>query len=720
MRFLSALFVLIAVAFAGTAHAADVVTTPRVEARLVSQQTGVPAAGGTISLALVQKMQEGWHTYWINPGESGEPTKIAWTLPEGFKASDIKWPHPERIPFGELANYGYNDHVLLRVEMTVPPGLKVGDNVTFKADADWLVCKDICIPEKGTLDITLPVTAGKPASNDQWYMAFSESRSREPEKAHAGFEARFAATGDEVRMYFEPNAFFIGEGTIDPAKIWAGAQFFPYTKGLIKASALQVAQVTKDSFTISVPAGWRLRDAERRNATETIDGVIVFPNAANTVGHSYELTLRRGDVPVTAVSAASPNAAAADLPFAEAILFALLGGLILNLMPCVFPILSMKALALVQSSHTERPWTDGVAYLLGVLATFAALAGALLWLRSIGEDVGWGFQLQSPLSVAILAYILTLVGLNLSGVFHIGTSIQNTGQGLASRTGLVGAFFTGVLAVIVAAPCTAPFMGAAMGYAFTQDPAITFAVFLALGFGLALPWVVVTLSPALVRLLPKPGPWMERFKQFLAFPMYAAAAWLVWVVSQQVSPEGLFRVMFGLVLLALAAWAFGIVQDRNARSQGILLSGFVFLLALAGAVATIAVPFTGRGTATVAEGEGAAMPSEPYTAARLAALRAEGRPIFVNLTAAWCVSCLYNERVALSTHAVGEAFKSSNTAYVVGDWTNQNPEISALLKEHGREGVPLYLYFAPGGGAPKVLPQILTETLILETLGASK
>jgi thiol:disulfide interchange protein DsbD len=264
-------------------------------------------------------------------------------------------------------------------------------------------------------------------------------------------------------------------------------------------------------------------------------------------------------------------------------------------------------------------------------------------------------------------------------------------------------------------------MGAAMGFAFTQDPTITLAVFLALGFGLALPWVVFTFSPALIRTLPRPGPWMVRFKQFLAFPMYAAAAWLVWVLSQQVTPEGLFRVMIGLILLALAAWAFGIVQARAARSQRIVLSSLVFLLSLGAAVALIALPFAGRtadGTATVAEG--AALPAEPYSAARLAALRGEGRPVLVNLTAAWCVSCLYNEQVALSSASVAAAFKTTNTAYVVGDWTNQNPEISKLLKEHGREGVPLYLYYPAGGGSPAVLPQILTESMILETLGAPK
>jgi thiol:disulfide interchange protein/DsbC/DsbD-like thiol-disulfide interchange protein len=698
VRLLAAFAVL--AAFAGLAHAADVATTPRVEARLVADTTGVPASGGTISLALHQTMQPEWHTYWINPGESGEPTHIAWSLPEGFSAGDIRWPYPTRIPFGELANYGYSHEVLLRTEIAVPPGLREGQNVTFTADATWLVCKDICIPEKATLDLTLPVVA-QPAANEAWREAFAEARAREPSK-EAPFDANFAARGDEVTFYFRPLGGESGKG----------AQFFPLMKGLIKASAPQSSESRDGGFAIAVPAGWRMRDAERRKSIETIDGVLVV--AEGGTAQAFEIRAVRGDIP-----AGATKVAAADLPLAEAILFAILGGLILNLMPCVFPILSMKALALVQAGHAERPWTDGVAYLLGVLTTFAGLGGALLWLRALGEDVGWGFQLQSPLSVAVLAYVLVLVGLNLSGVFQVGGTVQGAGQGLAGRGGLIGAFFTGVLAVVVAAPCTAPFMGAAMGFAFTQNAAITIAIFLALGFGLALPWVVVSFSPALIRLLPRPGPWMERFKQFLAFPMYAAAAWLVWVLSQQVTPEGLARVMFGLIVLALAAWAFGVVQARAARSQSSVLAGVVFLLALGSAVALVALPFTGR-SGDNAPGETGALAAEPYSAARLADLRGQGRAVFVNLTAAWCVSCLYNERVALSTPAVADAFKSTGAVYVVGDWTNQNPEISALLKQHGREGVPLYLFFPPGGGEPKVLPQILTESLILDTLGVTR
>jgi thiol:disulfide interchange protein DsbD len=692
-------------AIAATAHAADVATTPRVEARLISEVTGVPASGGTISIALLERMQPGWHTYWRNPGESGEPTTIAWSLPQGFTAGPIVWPHPERIPFGELANYGFPEEVLLRTEVTVPAGLQPGTSVSLKADATWLVCKDICIPEKATLDIVLPVVAGSPAANEQWREAFAASRLREPAK-NGPFDARFAASESEVTLFFRP--------TMGRDERGAGAQFFPYDRGLIKASAPQVAQARDGGFAIVVPPGYKLRDPEKRKAIGEIPGVLVLGVQGNGPAQSYEVTLRQGPVP-----AASTIVAAADLGLMQAILFAVLGGLILNLMPCVFPILSMKALALIRAGHTEHPWTDGLAYLIGVMTTFAGLAIALLWLRGMGEDVGWGFQLQSPLSVAILAYILTLVGLNLSGVFQIGGSIQGTGQGLAGRGGVIGAFFTGILAVIVAAPCTAPFMGAAMGFAFTQDSATTLAIFLALGFGLALPWVVVSFSPALIRLLPRPGEWMERFKQFLAFPMYGAAAWLVWVLSQQVTAEGLFRVMIGLVMLALAAWAFGVVQMRAALSRRVILSSVIFLLALACAVALIALPFKTRTTEPQIVESGTTL-SEPYSTARLAALRAEGKPVFVNLTAAWCVSCLYNERVALSTAAVADAFKATGTVYLVGDWTNQNPEISALLKAHGREGVPLYLYFPPGGGEPRILPQILTQSLMLETLGASR
>ena len=699
------LYLVAMMALLSAAAASDVVTTPRLEARLVAERTGVPAAGGTIALGLSQVMQPGWHTYWRNPGESGEPTTLAWTLPQGITASEINWPHPERIPFGELANYGYSNRVLLPVDVTLPAGLVPGTQVTLRVEAAWLACKDICVPENATLELTLPVVEGEPQANPQWRDDFARAREAQPLK-DGPFSARFDVCAGNVTLYFEPPA----GARIDPE----GILFFPFTRGLIKASAPQVPQAAGDGFAMRLPPGWRLRDPAQLEATKAIEGVLVVPARDGSPARAFELSLARGAVPETATAPA-----AASTSFLEAILFAVLGGLILNLMPCVFPILSMKALSLVHSSQKDRPWVDGLVYLAGVMVTFAGLAGVLLWLRSLGEDVGWGFQLQSPLSVAILAYVLALVGFSLSGLFTLGTSLQGTGQGLAGKSGLVGTFFTGVLAVVVAAPCTAPFMGVAMSFAFTQSAPVTIAVFLALGFGLALPWVLFSAVPALVRLLPRPGDWMERFRQFLAFPMYGAVAWLVWVLSQQVDPEGLFRVMIGIVLLGLGAWAFGNLQQRAS------LIGFVlFVGGLAGAAGLLAMPFGApRALQAAAAGEEGASShafSEPYTATRLEALRAEGKPVFVNLTAAWCVSCLYNERVALSTEAVRKAFSETGTVYLVGDWTNRNAEISALLRQYGRDGVPLYLYFPAGGGDPIVLPQLLTESIVITAVRSEK
>ena len=699
------LYLVAMMALLSAAAASDVVTTPRLEARLVAERTGVPAAGGTIALGLSQVMQPGWHTYWRNPGESGEPTTLSWTLPQGITASEINWPHPERIPFGELANYGYSNRVLLPVDVTLPAGLVPGTQVTLRVEAAWLACKDICVPENATLELTLPVVEGEPQANPQWRDDFARAREAQPLK-DGPFSARFDVRAGNVTLYFEPPA----GARIEPE----GILFFPFTRGLIKASAPQVPQAAGDGFAMRLPPGWRLRDPAQLEATKAIEGVLVVPARDGSPARAFELSLARGAVPETATAPA-----AASTSFLEAILFAVLGGLILNLMPCVFPILSMKALSLVHSSQKDRPWVDGLVYLAGVMVTFAGLAGVLLWLRSLGEDVGWGFQLQSPLSVAILAYVLALVGFSLSGLFTLGTSLQGTGQGLAGKSGLVGTFFTGVLAVVVAAPCTAPFMGVAMSFAFTQSAPVTIAVFLALGFGLALPWVLFSAVPALVRLLPRPGDWMERFRQFLAFPMYGAVAWLVWVLSQQVDPEGLFRVMIGIVLLGLGAWAFGNLQQRAS------LIGFVlFVGGLAGAAGLLAMPFGApRALQAAAAGEEGASShafSEPYTATRLEALRAEGKPVFVNLTAAWCVSCLYNERVALSTEAVRKAFSETGTVYLVGDWTNRNAEISALLRQYGRDGVPLYLYFPAGGGDPIVLPQLLTESIVINAVRSEK
>jgi thiol:disulfide interchange protein DsbD len=390
---------------------------------------------------------------------------------------------------------------------------------------------------------------------------------------------------------------------------------------------------------------------------------------------------------------------------------AFLGGLILNLMPCVFPVLALKVVGLAGAARGKARW-QGVAYTAGVLMAFAALGAALLAARTAGTAAGWGFQFQSPVFVAAMAWLLFAVGLNLSGVYGIGTGLTHTGHGLAARPGQLGSFFTGLLTVVVATPCTAPFMGVAIAAGLAAPPAVTMLVFLAMGLGLAAPFAVLTAVPGLWRVAPKPGRWMEVLRQALAFPMYGASAWLVWVVSQEAGPSGVLGTAAGLVLLGFAGWVLGITQGGADRGRRIGQSAAV--AALLAALAVLSGIATAPGMASSMTEAGA----EPFSAARLATLRAEGRPVFVNMTAAWCVTCLVNERVAISSDAVRRAFADRHVTYLKGDWTRQDPQITEYLRENGRDGVPLYMYY-PARGQPAVLPQILTENMLLTELDRS-
>jgi thiol:disulfide interchange protein DsbD len=418
----------------------------------------------------------------------------------------------------------------------------------------------------------------------------------------------------------------------------------------------------------------------------------------------------QADVAVTAVPGPAP--APAMPPLAQVLLFAFLGGAILNLMPCVFPILAMKAVGLMR--HAGRGQAHAVAYTAGVLVTFVALAGALLVARAAGMAAGWGFQFSSPVFVAAMAWLLFGVGLNLSGVFQVGAGMIGAGQGLAGKHGTAGSFFTGLLAVLVATPCTAPFMGVAVAAGLAAPAAVTVLVFAVMGLGLAAPYVVLASLPGLGRWLPRPGAWMEVLKQALAFPMYGGAAWLVWVISQETGPSGVLGTAAGLVLVGFAAWVFGVSQTGSVtvRRFGQAVSVVSVLVALAVLSGISGVPAGGAANAAAAQ-------AQAFTPERLAALRAAGKPVFVNMTAAWCVTCLVNERVALGTDAVRQAFAADDVTYLKGDWTRQDPAITAFLRQNGRDGVPLYVFFPARGGAPEVLPQILTEGAVLRAVGMS-
>jgi thiol:disulfide interchange protein DsbD len=684
------------------------VDTGHLSAELVARDVSV-APGATTYVALRQKIDDGWHTYWRNPGDSGEPTKIAWTLPAGWTAGEIVWPAPERQVIGPLVNYGYEGEVLLPVAVTAPSTARPGETVTLKAHATFLVCEEICIPEEADLTLNLSVAEGLAKPDPRWGEPIARTLAAAP--APAGFEARFARQGETLKLAITGAAL---RGA-DVSK----AYFFPFDGTAIDHAKPQAIERGPDGLTLTLTPGYAFQAPEPPKA---LAGVLSLGDRA------YEIAAPEGAPPAGAAGLGAPPppradaGAGADLGLLAAAAFAFLGGLILNLMPCVFPILAMKAASLAGHAHEQAAARrQGLAFGAGVLATFLALAGVLIALRAGGAAAGWGFQLQSPPVVAALALLMLAVALNLSGVFEVGTSLQGAGSSLAGRRGLAGAFFTGALAVVVAAPCTAPFMAPALGWALTQAAPAALAVFLALGLGFALPFVAAAFAPGLLSRLPRPGPWMDALKKFLAFPMYGAAAWLVWVLTVQAGSEALARLFAAAVVLALAAWLVGVAQRRRAagaRPLAPAATGAALLV-----VAAVAAVWPNYQSAAAAPAEASAegaTPYEAYSPERLAALRAEGKPVFVNFTAAWCVTCQVNEKVALSRQAVADAFTDTGAVYLKADWTRKDAEIEAELARHGRAGVPLYLVYGAGGGAPKILPQVLTEGMIVRALQDAK
>lgn len=654
---------------------------PRVHARLVPELTSV-TPGGSVTVALEEVIAPEWHTYWKNPGDAGAPTDIKWTLPPGWRADAIQWPRPKRLPVGPLMDYGYEGKVWLLNKLTVPADARPGDTVTIKAAASWLVCKNICIPEDAVLALNLPVGEGKPdaaLSKD-----FAAARALLP--VASPWKVNYAL-GDTLDLYVAAPSLAAAHPV--------SADFFPARPGLIRNAAPQLVGYAQDGLVLRMTPGAKV--------SGMLEGVLVL---ASSDGSVQALEVNAPPGPVPAANFAAPAPAAGDLSLWLAIVFALVGGLILNVMPCVLPVLAMKALAVAR--HGQEGREESFAYAAGAILSFVVFGLAILLLRAGGAAVGWGFQLQSPVAVAGFALLVFAVGLNLSGVFEV--SSITAGEGLTRKRGFAGAFFTGVLAVAVAAPCTAPFMAGALGFALTQNFAVALAVFVALGVGFALPFILLGIWPRALAFLPKPGAWMLTFKQFLAFPMYAAGAWLVWVLAQQAGPRGVAIVLAAMVGLALAAWLWRVTRDYAARGRGI--GAVLVLLVLAGALYGV----------SLLRGETAARPAQatsgvPYTAAKLASLRAAGTPVFVDATAAWCITCLVNEDAVLSKPGVKQAFADRKVVYMVADWTNRNADVTALLRDNGRSGVPLYLYYAPGAKAPAILPQVLTESVVLSALG---
>jgi thiol:disulfide interchange protein DsbD len=708
---------LIAVALALATHAISVgaqpVRTDSVEAELVAASDAV-VPGQPLVVGLRLKHDEHWHTYWQVPGDSGLPTRIQWKLPPGWSAGPIDWPLPKRLPVGPLMNFGYDGEILLLTTLKPAAGLKPGDKVALAARGDWLICKDVCIPGGADLKLELPVRDS--AGPSRRAALFTAMRSRVP----APIELK------DAEALIEANRVRLSFVRAGDAKQF---EFFPLEEGRIEPAAKQPVRRDGDRVHLSLTA------AEPVAAEFTrLKGVLVAeggPANADRGGWAgvIDVPIKAGSVAASAVAGASGGAgggvepASDDTPvtFWIALVGAFVGGLILNLMPCVFPVLSLKLVSLLQhrpgaaaSGHAAPHAAHGGAFVGGVVASFVLLAALLIGLRASGAQLGWGFQLQSPWVIASLTALFFLIGLNLLGSFEFAFG----GRVASSRTAqelqddrVSGSFWTGVLAVIVAAPCTAPFMGAALGYAVTQPGPIAIAVFATLGLGMATPYLLLTLFPQALARLPRPGAWMERFKQLMAFPMFATCVWLLWVLSQQVDENGVALMLGALVLFGLAAWSLGVAQ-RGAN-------GFRWVAAGAAAFAVYAlVAASGDPGVEAATVRAKAATDPAWQAWSTAAVEREigsGRPVFVDFTAAWCVTCQANKRLVLSSSAVKRTFADKRVVLMRADWTNRDAAITQELARFKRNGVPLYVLYDGKGGA-SILPELLTERTVLDRL----
>jgi thiol:disulfide interchange protein/DsbC/DsbD-like thiol-disulfide interchange protein len=694
---------------AAFALSGSTVATENVKARLVSEVNAI-GPGQVFWVALELEIRDGWHTYWRNPGDSGQATSLAWQLPPGFTAGDIVWTTPHRFEIAPLVNYGYAKHAVHLVQITAPKDLKAGAPLTLAAKASWLVCSDVCIPEGADLQLKMPLGAQAGGLDPAESPLFTAARSELPSAQPAATSARIH--GDQL-------VITLGSAWGAMLSQIRSLSFFPYAEGGIEYATPQKLTRTKDGVELSMKVGYQPPKAG------AIRGVLVATEQNGTQSDTVPIEIAAdfsgaGADTVSAGPSAAPLSKSTKEPqhsLPVLMLLAMLGGLILNLMPCVFPVLSIKAISVVEQAkkHPAAVRLKGLMFAAGVISSMLALAAVLLALRAGGEEIGWGFQLQSPLFVTLLIYLLLAVGLNLSGVFEFGGGLAGMGDGLTHGDGYRASFFTGLLTTLVATPCTAPFMAPALGAALTQPAINALAIFAALGLGLSLPFVLLSFAPWMRRVLPKPGAWMDTLKQVFAFPIYASAAWLLWVLSHETSSFGLGAALAGTVLIGLAAWAY---QKSSSSSGGGRVT--VLVTAVASLLLAIVLPVRFADVAAAAPSNAAQAKAgdewQPYSAARVAELSAAGRPLLVNFTASWCLTCLVNERNAFSDSAVQEIFRDKKVTLMKGDWTNRDPAITHALAAFGRAGVPLYVvYNSKPGSEPVVLPQILTAGVVQST-----
>lgn len=692
-RFLAAVCVTAWAAFSAEAQSIpkNIVTSERVRAELMAHAPDGIEPGKTIWAGLQLAHQPGWHSYWKNSGDSGLPTRLQWTLPAGVMAGDIAWPVPSKVPFGTLTNYGYGDSVLLPVPLTIAPDFRpspLAGELELRLKAQWLVCNNVCIPEDGEFVLTIPLK-GSTAINGP---AFDASLAAQPKPLQGESVVTPKATSLDVRVSGLPES--LRGKTLE---------FFPETGEVIDNSAKSLQGWDGATWTASVPMSPHRNQSPR-----------VMPVVLTYGGQGWRTEARvGGDWPKSVAQSGAPSglqeatratqpgvlAEASSLTFAAALMGALLGGLILNLMPCVFPVLAIKVMEFARDSASlRRHRIGGLAYAAGVVSTFVMLGAVVLALRAGGEQLGWGFQLQSPLVVSVLALLFTVIGLNLGGLFELRAFLPSRMASLKMRRPVANAFMSGVLAVAIASPCTAPFMGASLGLAISLPALQALLVFAALGVGMALPYLAASWIPGMARLLPRPGPWMETFRQAMAFPMFVTVVWLVWVVGQQTGVDGVGALLLLLVVLSAAIWAMRKASDSARPLVAALALGSLSALAWTtiptGAVATPRPALVGR------EGQW-----EDWAPGRVEQLLTSGQPVFVDFTAAWCVTCQYNKITVLANTAVLQDLAKKNVALLRADWTRRDPAITSALAQLGRNGIPVYVLYQRGR-APLILSEL--------------
>lgn len=702
---LTAALLMLGVLLGAMAQAAPV-RTDHTQVELISETSSI-APGKAFSIGFRLSPDVGWHTYWINPGDAGKAARIKWDLPPGFEVGELEFPAPGFVPFGPLMSYGYNETTLLIAEVKVPE--EIDREVRFSGRADWLVCDDqVCIPERAPVELVLVRGDGEIDLDRR--PEFAAARAVQP--LPAPWPAQFAVAGDTIQFAIDLPA---------PLKEPTDIYLFPAAEKMIDHVQEQAISLDDGRLVVETLTGARI---ERYDSTD----LVLSYQSGGTHRQALWLNATRSEEAPLAMTGAGPasgsgseangggRAAINFASFMQAIFFAFLGGLLLNLMPCVLPILSLKALGLSEMSEASprAARLSGFFYTLGVLVSFLALALIMIGLRSAGERIGWAFHLQNPHIVGALALIMFVVGMNFLGTFELRGSAANMG-GLTDKLtrGRGAEFFTGALAVIVASPCTVPFMSPALGFALVQPSMVALAVFLSLGLGFALPFLLMSLLPKARAMLPKPGKWMQTFRHLLAFPMFATAVWLLWVLGRQAGVDALSLVLAAMTGLGFALWSWGRMQTRRATLRWSLSAMAGVVVAASGLYLASTLASIGPMPAHASSGT-----EKVYSEALLTDLHSQNTPVFAYFTADWCITCKVNEKVALQSDRVQDFFNESGIEVLVGDWTNEDPAITSVLERHGRSGVPLYLFFKQDGDidSPAILPSLLTPELVVDTI----